>query len=218
MKLALSSSARGTARRGFTLLELLVAMAVSALLLALIAQAIGSLQQANRSARDAWGRDAAFLLDQRTLVALLRDALPPASGGQQWSFDGRSQRLEFSIVPPQALQRRGLLRAVVTLTRAEAQASEAVVEFRTLSGKAIEVLPRQSIRLGQGFAAFEYVDRVGGKSLAAWRDESRLPALIRLNLRDAQGGTRTVVAVAPRRQRAASCPIDPVSMQCRADG
>jgi prepilin-type N-terminal cleavage/methylation domain-containing protein len=212
------SLAGHTFRCGFTLLELLVAMAVSALLLALLAQAIGSLQQADRGARDAWRRDAAFLLDQQTLVALLRDALPPAPGRQQGYFVGGSQRVEFSVLPPQALQRFGPLRAAVTLARAEPQASEALVEFRTLSGRAIDALPRQTVRLGQGLAAFEYVEGTGGTSSEAWRDGSRLPALIRVNLRDTQGAVRTVVTAAPRRHRAASCPHDPISMQCRADG
>jgi len=209
---------RRAAGRGFTLLELLVAMAVSALLLALLSQVMGSLQQASRSARDSWAVAAAPLLGRQVLVALLREALPPPPGQPGWALVGGPERVEFNAVPPQALRHGGPIRVRVSVERDALGQSNVVVDFSTLAGVALESLPRHTVLTGLGSASFDYSESTGSEPLAQWRNASRLPALIRLNLRDTSGGARSVVAAAPRRHRVASCRLDLISVECRSDG
>lgn len=206
------------AGRGFTLLELLVAMAVSALLLALLSQVMGSLQQASRSARESWATVAAPVGGRQVLVALLREALPPPPGQPGWALVGGPQRVEFNAVPPQALRHAGPIRVRVSVQRDALGQSEVVVDFSTLAGVALESLPRHTVLTGLGSASFDYAESTGSEPLAQWRNASRLPAIIRLNVDDSSSGSRSVVAAAPRRHGVASCRLDLISVECRSDG
>lgn len=213
------TSKRGLAGgRGFTLLELLVAMAVSALLLALLSQVMGSLQQASRTARESWSAVASPLLGRQVLVALLREALPPPPGQPGLALVGGPLLLEFNAVPPQALRHAGPIRIRVSVERDALGRSEVAVDFRTLAGGALESLPRHVVFTGLGSASFDYAESSGSEPVTHWRNASRLPGLIRLNLSDSASASRSVVAAAPRRYRVASCSLDLISVECRPDG
>ena len=210
-----------TPAHGFTLLELLVAMAASALLLALLAQVSGGLQAAARrvSAESRQGGDAARA--RQLLRQLLADTLPAAPTDDGQRFTGNDRGVAFTAAPPQALRHLGPVR-VRLFEAPDAAGTVALVLELQPAGPGMagvgSTLHRERLLGGLQSLRFGYAaDRRAGTPLRSdWQDAARPPGWVQVTWREAGQDTRTGVAL--RRGWPGGCLFDPVSMDCKVSG
>jgi prepilin-type N-terminal cleavage/methylation domain-containing protein len=204
---------------GFTLLEVLVATAVAAVLVALLAQMMDGLRRARVSTAAAWSMGAGVMIDAAAVASLLRDALPAPGNRPELAFVGRSNELRFVAVAPQAWREAGTLRVVMKVEADRADAVRIVVELTDVTPRQAQEPFRHVLMSNLKAASFVFAERSGGASLSEWTDKTRLPGVIWLQASLTDPGAAPVsVAAAPRRQRVASCVIDLVSLECRHEG
>lgn len=216
--------------RGFTLLELLVALAVSGLLLAVLSQTLGSLQMAVHRALRADASGDELERGRQVLALLLAAALPPAAGDTAAGFVGRSDRVEFTATPPEAMSRLGPLRLHLLVAPAGRNELGLFAEWRPASSgeMAAAVLRRDMLIGGLQWAQLAYAGGAAGATEAAgmagsskvlrdhWLEPDRLPALVQVRWRLAgEEVERQPVTVAIRRNLAGGCRFDPISLTCR---
>lgn len=204
---------------GFTLLELLVALALSAMLMALLAQAIAGLRVRSVAASQDAAAAAHRQSGKRALALLLAGALPSATPGGAATFVGDARSAAFLAVPPQSLATRGTLRVRLLVEPVSASQVgvylETTPETPSLAGAA--GVGRRLLLSGLTSASFEYAARADADMRPEWQAGGHLPALVRLRLQ--WQGTDAVrvedLVVAIRRQQTGGCPLDPISMSCR---
>jgi prepilin-type N-terminal cleavage/methylation domain-containing protein len=217
-------------RHGFTLLELLVALAVSGLLLAVLSQTLGSLQLAVHRALSVDANGDELERGRQMLATLLAAALPAAAEDVAAGFVGRSDRADFVASPPDALSRLGPLRVRLLVAPAGRNQLGLFAELRTArsGGTAAPALQRDLLIGGLQWAQLAYsagaagvTGSVGGASATMafqdqWVEPGRLPALVQVRWRLAdEDGERQPVTVAIRRNLSGGCRFDPISLTCR---
>lgn len=203
---------------GFTLLELLVALALSALLLALLSQAIGSLRVRSNAASQGAVAMQAQGDGEQALSLLIAGAVPSVSPGGTSTFVGTARSMEFLAAPPQALAAQGLLQ--VRLTVEPTTASQVGIYAETAPKSAGSLQPdRRLVVAGLASARFEYAARADTDMRSDWPAGGRPPALVRLHFDSGGPGEprRGELVVAVRRQQTGGCRVDPISMNCRTN-
>jgi prepilin-type N-terminal cleavage/methylation domain-containing protein len=209
-------------RRGFTLLELLVAMAASALLLALLSQVSGSLQAAaQRVVGGGAELPASEARARQALLRLLSDVLPAADGDTVNGFSGHPQSVEFTAVPPDALLHLGPVRVRLLEAPVSAAQMGLFIEMRSArdAGKTPEVPRRELLRGGLQSVRFSYAaDRgPGAPVLDHWPAAGAPPGWIQVVWRRAGDLEQSAaLAAAVRRSLPGDCRFDPISLICRA--
>ena len=217
-------------RRGFTLLELLIALAASGLLLAVLSQTLGALQLAVRRAMRADASGDELERGRQMVSTLLGAALPPAAGDTAASFVGRPDSVDFTAAPPDALGRLGPLRLRMLVAPAGRDQLGLFAELRPArSGETAAPVLRRDLLLGAlQWAQLAYsagspgaAGSVGTPGSAMglqdhWLESGRLPALVQVRLRlVGEDKERQPVTVAIRRNLAGGCRFDPISLTCR---
>lgn len=193
------------AASGFTLIELLVAIAVLALLTTLLAAALhlGTREVARRAGHA--GRSDALAATYRLLRSELADAqpiLPVNMIGRDVVFDGRPDGVSFVVPAPRAVEAGGL-----QLLSADFAAGQLRARWQPYAG-ILPVADRDAVttvlldRLAQ--VRFSYFGTlppaIGPAWHGVWRDAANLPALVRLELRFADGESVAGLLMAPRLQ------------------
>ncbi len=207
-------------QHGFTLLELLIALTVSGLLLAILSQTLGALQIAvHRATRaDAAGDE---LERGRQMVAeLLAGALPPAVGDDGAGFVGRPDGAEFTAVPPDALSRLGPLRLRLLVAPMGTDKLGLFAELRSArnGATAAPVLRRDLLMGGLQWVQLAYSAGATTGLQERWLEPGRLPALVQVRWRlSGEEGERQPVTVAIRRSLVGGCRFDPISLTCRGN-
>lgn len=204
--------------RGFTLLEVIVATAVAAVLLSLLAQMMDGLRRGRSTVLEAGASGTAVMVDAYAVMGLLRDALPAPHNRPDISFVGRTNELRFAATAPQAWREAGTVRVAMKVEDDRAGTVRIVVEMAGTTGASAQPPSRHVLMSNLKSASFTFSEAASAVALPEWNDNARLPGLVRLDVafEDQKVGPVTVVA-APRRQRVASCVLDLVSVECRRD-
>lgn len=190
---------------GFTLLELLVALAILALLTTVLAASLhlGTSEVARRAGHA--GRSDALAATYRLLRSEVADAqpiLPVNLTGRNVVFDGRANGISLVVPAPRAVAAGGLQLLSVDFAdgqlRARWQPYTGIV-----SGADSEAVTEVLLdRLAQ--VRFRYFGALppaaGPQWHAVWRDATDLPALVGLELRFADGEQVAGLLMAPRLQ------------------
>lgn len=215
----------GSCKRGFTLLELLIALAVSGMLLAVLSQTIGSLQLAGHRAIQADAAGGELERGRQMGAALLAAALPPAPGDDDAGFVGRPDGADFTAAPPEALSRLGPLRVRLMVAPMDADQLGLFAEVRSArSGEtAVPAIRRDLLMGGLKWARLAYSAGSAGAVTVLqdqWLEPSRLPALVQVRWQlTGEDKERQPVTVSIRRNLAGGCRFDPISLTCRgSDG
>lgn len=198
--------------RGFTLLELMISLALSGLLLALLSQAIGGVQQAYRTADQALSPDADSRRGQAMFTLLMSAALPGTRAEGSARFVGSPQAVEFTAAPPLALAEAGPLRVRMVVEPSSASQVGVYVELGA-AGSGLAGQPRQLLMGNLSAARFEFAEAADSAVTQTWDHATKLPGLVRLNLE--RQGTAQPIVVAVRRNQVGGCRLDPVSLTCR---
>ena len=202
--------------RGLTLLELLVAMSLSALLLSLLSEALYELRQA--AARAA--TQAPRLEDwQRARAGLhqLLSAAVPATADRPTRFEGTDQQIAFVAASPRGLQYQGLLQVRIGI-ESNVQDLSLIAQTRPLGTSG----PWQKLVLLAGLQSARFTFQANGAAPARerWEHPRRLPAVVTVRWRGRDEVAPPVpVVVALRRGGDTSCSVDAsMSAQECADG
>jgi general secretion pathway protein J len=168
-------------RRGFSLIEALAALAMSAMLFAAVAQFTGVWFTRWRDIVMTTGRQDQVLVVLDRITDDIEAAVPVfgPNGAPQLLFDGRADRLTFARHALGFNQRGGV--DAVTYAMGDAGGRRALIRSRRTAnaqGAAGEDLPllRSDVSV-----AFAYGAR-DGTELQAWSDPDRLPSFIRVTL------------------------------------
>ena len=194
---------------GFTLLELLVSIAIFALLMVVL---VGALQLGARQVGRLTGqldRSSQIALAQNFLRAQIGDAQPlAASAGdsKMIQFDGDAQRIDFVAVPPESLPAGGLQVLSVAIRRAPgAPVGQLVVARRPLREEPDATAtsePPTVLLDGLRAAKFVYYGPPTATAEPGWQTDwqhmTYLPLLVRLSATFANGRTMPELTVALR--------------------
>ena len=223
---------RRPSQDGFTLLELLISLAVSGLLLAILSQTLGTLQIAARRAMQADNAGNDMERARQVVASLLSAALPPSAGDDGNRFAGQPDAAEFTAAPPNALRRLGPLRMRLMIAPTGTDQLGLFAEFRPASGRITSTADVQRDLLigGLQWAQMAYSAGAASAVVAAtsgptelqnrWTDPGRLPALVQVRWKlTGEVAESQPVIVAIRRTLADGCRFDPISLTCRgSDG
>ncbi|HYC01840.1 MAG TPA: prepilin-type N-terminal cleavage/methylation domain-containing protein [Azospirillaceae bacterium] len=175
----------GRGDAGFTLLEMLVAMTVLALVLAAAAGALGFLGQGFGRATDRVERVEQAAVARDVLRRQLARGFPLVEGGVddgRYVFTGERNALTFVIAEPPAPGRGGLSVARFTIEPGEG-GDRLTYGQRRLAGGEERTSPLLD---GPYRLSFEYFGSLGPAQPPAWRpdwpDRRRLPLLVRLRI------------------------------------
>jgi hypothetical protein len=203
------------------LLELLIALALSGLLLALLSQTLGELQFA---ARRVIGADAAADRDERCrqlLAGLLAGVLPPKLGEEVGGFSGGPDGAEFTADPPQALRRMGPLHVRLLVASTTGTELGLFLEARpdTAGGGAGPTRGRELLLAGLRSVRFAYLagSTPDYTPEDRWNDKGQPPAMVQVFWRlTNEVEERAPVTAAIRRTVPGGCRFDPIGLVCEA--
>lgn len=207
---------------GMTLVELLVAMFLGALLLALLSNLLGNVRIGWQKAQDAAMSSNEEMTGVRLLLSSLAGALPPNPLEQGTWFRGAPDRLEFLSVPPEAEASRGPMKVRLYATSRPDGGKALIAETEPLrqpvSTQAMLVPTRWTVMDGLEAVTFGFADVQSGMwvEVASWNDPSRLPKLIRIDFLFMDKKIQPLqLTAAPRRNVSGRCSFDLVSLSCR---
>lgn len=172
-------------QRGFTLLELMLALLISTALLALLYQGVSqSLQQWQRSSSIAQHSSQHYRLNQH-LRQQLGQALRVKGADRQLVFSGDSQQLEF-IAAISHPARSGLYHYQLNHHRTLDNQYQLTLKIRRWSSNPTEPAPAERFQLYTGTQPIliEYASQNRDGQLewhSQWQPQRSLPALVRLH-------------------------------------
>jgi general secretion pathway protein J len=224
-----SAGSRAAHQRGFTLVELLVALTLLALLSAVLS---GSLRLAGRSLQGGETRTAQ-VDDMRQTIAFMRtqigSMLPrrlSKAVGLPLLFDGSADELRYVGTLPERVAESGTMLFRIALLKDD-DTSPLVLERVYLAPDWTEMprfddAERTVVAEHVAELKFGYFGRDVGASATdtptwrdRWDDPQRLPMLIRVDVRPERGPAWPTLIVEPRRAPEAGCRVwDPNANKC----
>lgn len=194
----------GQGEGGFTLLELLVALSLTALLAALLLDGIRFGERAWERAAVTAGRAGEALAAHALVTAWLAGAVPAVDREGALTFTGDAHRLAF-VTP------FGADPAIETLTPVVLEVDRVAGTLTALwswQGQTFRrVLASDAVGL-----AFSYFDGAGGGWTDSWHGRDALPSLVRLAA--AEGSLWRELNVAPRIDLSVDCRLFPAAISC----
>lgn len=189
---------------GFTLVELLVALAAGGFLLALLGWLVGTLShELHPSARSS---DFDQLEAAAPVLTAFLQTIRPADGSNTIQYDG--DHLAGMVDPPLARRSGGPLKLDLTVARA-ADGEALTLELNEAGDAGGDpVAPLEHRQLVHGYKAID-IDVAPGERAG---DPPRLISLHFVR----QNGEQWDLAVEPRLNAIGGCRFDPISMTCRA--
>jgi prepilin-type N-terminal cleavage/methylation domain-containing protein len=210
-------TSHGHRQSGVTLIEMVVALAVIALTLALAAAALRLLAHSGErgaliiARHDALSRGLDVL---RRDIERLERAVAKPGGRPHFAFHGDAARLAFVAVEPPFPSEPGPYLIVYTIQQ-RPDGARLTRERAPFAASALDILrlPRQdAVDLIEGALRlrFLYLDRTAGgdRWLAHWPDPLRLPSLIALQIAGLDGAAMPPIVFRPRIDAEASCVED----------
>lgn len=208
---------------GFSLLELLVVLMVSALLLTLLSQVLGTMMQASRSAISGSARYEERLLAERILTQLIKSMLVLKVDGQKHGFVGGAEGMEFFATPPESLAHLGLVKVRVFGERQPGKHQVLMLEIEPISdrgmGSQISRHAPLRKRLMEDVTAVtvSYISGSGEgdrRELRAWPNLISLPTLVKLSVQQAGEALSFDILARPRRELGGDCEFSALSLEC----
>jgi len=211
--------------RGMSLIELLVAMAVGALLMVLLNSVLSSTQSGWRRAKVSAAASDEHLAGAQFLFASISAALPPDPLDQNTWFHGTPDLIEFLAVPPAADAFRGPVIVRLYSKLMENGRKTLVVEMGAPGQKVLGQVGQgehstDAMTLFNGLesAKFEFFEQRSGllQEVPSWNDQAKLPKLIRIDISFLDKNLRPMrLAISPRRTVSGRCIFDLISLGCR---
>lgn len=207
--------------RGFSLIELLVALAIGVLLIGILGNLLGEVIGTTRRALSESGDSEEGVLATRTIALLLKSAMPPSIKDGRVGLVGTKNEVEFDVSPPESLEPFGILRLRLYIDKETSGGSSLFLDARPAAGNGTKrALEIKRYRLCRNVAtlAFQYLGQVDGatREFGSWSNQERLPALVSVGITRSNDVSPTLIAVAPRRDVDGNCRIDSVSLRCRS--
>jgi general secretion pathway protein J len=206
---------------GFTLIELVVALAVLALASLLVVEALRFGLRTWDSVSDRLARAGAVSIAQEVLRDRMTQMYPGAPG-PSGPVQGQAGEVSFTAPGPHALAGR-YLRFRIYLDRMAGGGALTLAWQPTDPRSSSDGLPaagEEVLLQGVDQVAFDYFARAGsdhGSWTSSWTNPAKLPLLVRLRLHFSKGGEADWpdLVVRPRIDMTAACEFDLVSRRCR---
>ena len=182
-----------TSQRGFTLLELLISVALLALLTTLLFEGLHLVTQHLGPQSNQLDRASRIAVIQNFLRAQLADARPVLNAASRWrslDFDGRPDGINFVSVAPESVSGAGLQALSILYEKGtSARGGDLLLRWRRYEGNSPAVVSDvrnswllDNVRSAQ-FAYFGVASPNEPPAWhAAWHDMTYLPALVRLSI------------------------------------
>lgn len=204
---------------GFTLLELLVAIAAASLFLGLLSESLGSLTKAYAQLAHDRPRQQADAMSVRLLRDLLRSATPPYPADDSLRFVGRPHEVIFAASPSEGITGDGTLRVRIYQEN-DSSGNRALFADAVRSGIGTEVrtiLDRHLLFSNLRSAKFRYYEDTpqGLRETDRWSETGSLPSLIRIDISGSEDTRGLTVEAAPRRSDNSRCRFDQIGLTCR---
>lgn len=220
---------RRAASRGFTLVELVVAVALLGLIAALLFDGLRFGLRAWRSTTQVAANVADIAAAQQFMRSRLEVLYPfeatPSAHRRAYPVDGDSARLAFSAPLPIAASAPGLHRFTLAQRKSDESKFDLVVSWRRdWNGAAdpLDVRPAAEEVLLERIRALDidYLERHASgerRWVDRWQDRATVPELIRIRVAFPDDDRREwpELLVAPRLTADANCAFDVVSQRCR---
>jgi len=192
-------------QRGFTLVEMLVALVVGGLLLAALSSVVAGLSQdLHRS--DSQQAASQVETIAPALKALLENTVVP-DGDSKPVFAG--DHAQLTVAPPQAVASAGPLHLELNVEK-RGKGEALLATFQSREGRPLGQFISAPRVLAEGF---EHIEISASSPPSA--DARPLPALITISFEPLSGPSFEIVAE-PRLSSDGACHFDPISMSCRA--
>lgn len=217
----MSDISHRSAAQGFSLLELLVALAIGALLLGILGNALGGIMATTRTTLVENGEQEERMTSTRVIRDILINALPPNPADLSRPFVGSRDEMVFSATPPESLLPFGALRVRLYLDREASSAASLLMDVTSAAGpgkdRSLE-LRRQRLYRDVASVSIHYSDsrNADAQNQDSWRDTKRLPSLISLAITRTGGKQPITITAMPRRNLSGYCRFDPISLECRS--
>ena len=210
-------------QRGFTLIEVVVALAIVALIAVVLFQGLRFGQSAHEKVVDRGGASWQLFASQRLIRSLLESAYPREPAANEtvpaYGLEGDREKLALLAAAPLAAGGVGLQRYEIEPRRNERGTMDVVVRWRSDLATA-ERAPEE--KLIEDVTAVQWSYQ-GHDSVAepAWVEQwhgQHLPRLVRLQVRFAADDPRVWpdLIVSPRITDDANCSFDVVAQRCRS--
>jgi prepilin-type N-terminal cleavage/methylation domain-containing protein len=129
------------------------------------------------------------------------------------TFSGRSDRVVFDCVPPQAFEQYGSAHVVISSEPSAPAKRKLILRMQSLAKSSTS----RELTLGDDFGRlrFTYLDATDRSAtwLAAWHDRKSLPAAVRITSDDPAHWPELTIHL--QIMQDPNCFLDPVSMTCR---
>jgi prepilin-type N-terminal cleavage/methylation domain-containing protein len=212
---------RSDFQMGFSLLELLVVLMVSALLLTLLSQVLGTMMQASRSAISGSARYEEKLLAERVLTQLIKSMLVLKVDGQKRGLVGSAEGMEFFASPPESLAHLGLVKVRVFGEQQQGRHQVLMLEIEPISERGMGSKIRRHAPLRKRLledvtaVTVSYIPGEGDRrELRAWPNLISLPTLVKLSVRQAGEVLSFDILARPRRELGGDCEFSALSLEC----
>lgn len=206
--------------QGFSLVELLVALAIGALLLGILGNVLGGIMVTTRKVLAENAEQEETLASTRIVNSLIKAAMPPDPRDATSAFAGSPRELAFTATPPESMAPYGTLR--VRLYSGTDESGKASLLMDAMPARQTET--RQHLEL-KGYrlfhdissVSFQYFDGADTAPVAreAWANNNRLPVLINVVIIRPGMRPSITMAIAPRRTVNGRCRFDLVGSMCR---
>ena len=205
--------------RGLSLIELLVALAIGALLLGVLGNALGGIMATTRNALRENDEQEERVIAERIISHFLKNALPPNPGDSNTAFLGSSEEITFNASPPESLLPFGALRVHLYLDRETAGEISLFMDLASVArqenSRGLE-LKKHRLYRNVSTASFIFSDRTDTKTQNQdhWKDNKKLPSLISLAITRPAGKPPISITAMPRRNASGYCRFDQISFGC----
>ncbi len=205
---------------GFTLVELIVALAVASLLLGLLTEALGGITKTTRQLLTENTQQEERAVSTRFVNQALKSTLPPDPRDPGSRFVGTEQEVSFTTLPPESLRSVGSLRVRLYLDTESSGDKSVFIDAESPPGQASSprfVLKRHRLFKNARSARFRFYENTGTETreLDRWEDATKLPSLISLAILVADDTSPISISAMPRRNVSGHCQFDNIGLSCR---
>lgn len=202
---------------GFSLIEVLVAMVVGSMLIALSTSAVSTIRARWQSATDFHARIENQSRTVSVLYKLIERAVPFSLNPGGAAFEGTVDEIRFSAPAPLAFETSGLMRYSLRTMRLEGERYSLILDVLDTEGSSAPIIS-EVLFSDLNIVKFTYYENAssGVVSQTSWIGKKGLPGMIEVALKSAgEDQPVTRIKMRPRMTVDSRCLFDPVSRKCR---